>query len=116
MIKLERKTSAEWQELIKNYKNSRQKTKNWCIENKINLRTFMNHLSKENKKSKMEEKDQPNCQELIKWQQIIQDESETKEKEDSGINIKIGKFTIVIWSDANISQLKRICEALNSLC
>jgi len=124
---MEKRSKAEWSEIIEQCRISGKSQTEWCRENKINLSTFQDRKSRQ-KKAEQANPELPQRivdgrgrtktkgSSKVKWVSVSSHQGSQQEKPDPSTRVIIGAYTILLEADFNEPTFLRICKALRTLC
>ena len=107
----EKRTEAEWREVIAKQAASGQTQMLWCEENGINYATFIKRVLIIRKKDGVSGKDAPHKR---GWVEI--GPARTANHETGGLQVEIGAFKVTVPEIFEEASFKRVCKALSEIC
>ena len=135
---MQKRSEAEWAELVTECRESGQAEAEWCKAKGINLYTFRGKKSKVSKNVTEAGKKRDclrqrkpatagiagGCEDTpVKWVSLVQEaksgagtESRRKRIDSGAVRISIGAFTIRAGTDFDESTFVRVCKVLKTLC
>jgi hypothetical protein len=116
---MKKRTETEWMELATAYRMSGQSQQAWCEQHGINPYTFRDQLCRMRKKK--EPVTLPNPKPTA-WVSVPEHYLEspsagaTTPGDASGIEVRIGLFTLSVARDFDETAFERVCRRLRNLC
>lgn len=107
-----KRTSAEWVELIARQRASGQALKTWCAENGINVYTMADRISRLRKAGCIDKPLQPTIG--TAWLEV--GESPAMPVAVQEIQVRVNGFAVVVPKDFYEESFIRICKVLMSIC
>jgi len=122
---MQRRSSAEWKELISSQKASGQGVKQWCDKNGINVSSMYNQLVKHRKLETKSGNEQKNAKTKeaeenparVEWKELKTPTTQQDIISQKGsISIEIGGTRLLADDNYPVMNLAKLCKELVDLC